>query len=204
MKDMTTVSVAEINGKALTWAVASITGRALRKPRRANAADAKHLNVPFTLYEVAYILRDKKLIAANVQPITVLAWNRGNPQAPRKDTDIIEFLDGNGHMGMGDVGLFFYTEDEAKLQAREAMKGGLEGFDPGTNWSQGGPLIDEHGIMFQSTGNGAYLMAYLRKQGTSGPTGIGETHLIAAMRCLLASVTGVSVEVPSELLDTTA
>lgn len=204
MENMTAVPVSEINGKALNWAIASITGRTLRKPRPANAADAKHLKVPFTLYEVTYTLSDKKLVAANAKPITVMAWNRHNPQAPRKDTDLIEFLDADGRMGMGDIGMFYYTEDEAKLQVQEAMNGGLAGFDPGNNWSQGGPLIDKHDIMFQGTGNGAHIMAYLRKQGTSGPTGIGGTHLIAAMRCLLASVTGASVEVPSELLDTTA
>ena len=70
-----------------------------------------------------------------------------------------------------------------------------------TDWAQGGPVIDREGIMFQAAGHAA-ILAYLRTTGTSGTTAIGSTHLVAAMRCRVASKLGDEVDVPAELLST--
>lgn len=75
----------------------------------------------------------------------------------------------------------------------------LTKYDPSVNWSQGGPIIDNIQAMFMAHIDGG-IISYLRKHGTSGPIGKGPTHLIAAMRCLVASRIGDEVDVPEELL----
>jgi hypothetical protein len=65
----------------------------------------------------------------------------------------------------------------------------LSPYSPSSDWSIGGPIIHSEGIMFVSQGPGR-IMAYLRSRGTSGIKGSGETHLVAAMRCYVASSPG--------------
>ena len=77
-----------------------------------------------------------------------------------------------------------------KLAGRNAFMNNLR-FS--TNWAQGGPIIEREGltITHQSTQWAAQtdddLFAY------------GETPLIAAMRCYVASKLGDEVDVPNEL-----
>ena len=73
-------------------------------------------------------------------------------------------------------------------------------YTPSTNWSQGGPIIEREAILFHPAANQRF-MAFFRKTGTSGIVGFGETHLIAAMRCLVASKLGDEIEIPEELQD---
>ena len=61
-----------------------------------------------------------------------------------------------------------------------------------TNWAQGGPIIEQEGIEFRASGTQASIV--------DGRTYYGPTHLIAAMRCYVASKLGDEVEVPVELL----
>jgi hypothetical protein len=78
-------------------------------------------------------------------------------------------------------------------------------FDPSTNWSQGGPIIEREGISVFCGGLGAtgYWNAYyadrdewhdvdLHKQ-------VAPTPLSAAMRCFVASRLGNEVDIPEEL-----
>ena len=58
-----------------------------------------------------------------------------------------------------------------------------------TDWAQGGPIIEREGI--------ALLPPGLAEM--PGVEGRGETLLIAAMRCYVASVLGDEVEVPEGL-----
>lgn len=69
-------------------------------------------------------------------------------------------------------------------------------FEPSTNWSDGGPIIDREGISWHC-GNKAswHAYAYGSAENFAGPT-----PLIAAMRCFVASKLGEEVEVPEELL----
>lgn len=70
-------------------------------------------------------------------------------------------------------------------------------YSPSTDWSQGGPLIDEYMIGF-----GVYSDAYFAVVGLNERSGAenGPTHLIAACRAIVASVLGETVSVPKELL----
>ncbi|OZA30481.1 MAG: hypothetical protein B7X93_03040 [Hydrogenophilales bacterium 17-61-9] len=63
-----------------------------------------------------------------------------------------------------------------------------------TAWTQGGPIIEREHMEFDYD---AWTQMYLAADGSS--TGQGKTHLIAAMRCFVASKLGDEVEVPDEL-----
>jgi hypothetical protein len=78
------------------------------------------------------------------------------------------------------------------------------GFKPSTDWNQGGPLIEEHQIWLTGpyrhrtewkAGSGLATDWDYRKSEFEGPT-----PLIAAMRCLVASKLGDTVQVPKGLL----
>lgn len=61
------------------------------------------------------------------------------------------------------------------------------------DWSHGGAIIKRERIEFRQARTG--MLASYR----GGPTWFGEDHLIAAMRCFVASKLGKEVEVPDEL-----
>lgn len=89
-------------------------------------------------------------------------------------------------------------------------------YSPSTNWNQGGPLIEEHDIntircndLYFPKGNehGDFYEPYWEATidgGTDAGTPLyktyGPTPLIAAMRCLVASKLGDTVQIPSELI----
>jgi len=60
-----------------------------------------------------------------------------------------------------------------------------------SSWKEGGPIIDQHNICI---GCGT---AYIGQ----GDEYFGETNLIAAMRCYVASKLGDEVEIPDELME---
>ena len=68
-----------------------------------------------------------------------------------------------------------------------------------TNWAQGGPIIERERLWLQpeigkeGAGNAWYCVAM------SAHDAYGETPLIAAMRCLVASKLGDEIEVPEGL-----
>ena len=66
-----------------------------------------------------------------------------------------------------------------------------------TDWAQGGPIIEREGIDVSTMRNSKRWIAQLD---TRVFTGYGETPLIAAMRCYVASKLGDEVEIPQELL----
>jgi hypothetical protein len=63
-----------------------------------------------------------------------------------------------------------------------------------TKWAQGGPIIDRERTEFDFNEDTQMFHAYDGLQSGTGPT-----HLIAAMRCYVASKLGDEVEVPDEL-----
>jgi len=68
-------------------------------------------------------------------------------------------------------------------------------FEPSTNWSQGGPIIERENIALYPHGDGTYeAEVFLNPK-----RGVGPTPLIAAMRCYVASKLGDEVEIPEEL-----
>ena len=76
----------------------------------------------------------------------------------------------------------------------------LEYYSPSTNWSQGGPIIEWAGIdMYlhetpKTSAQNDYWTALRGFLNTSG-----DTLLVAAMRCYVASKLGNEVEVPEDL-----
>ena len=67
-----------------------------------------------------------------------------------------------------------------------------------TDWAQGGPIIDRERITLRYWTNTPSVYAYVPAAGSS-VWYEGETALIAAMRCYVASKLGREVEVPEEL-----
>lgn len=76
-------------------------------------------------------------------------------------------------------------------------------YNPSTNWSQGGPIIEQEFIQLGGgiTNNEPRWFAFRAKDDKSGTyKGHGPTPLIAAMRCYVASKLGDEVEIPEELI----
>lgn len=72
----------------------------------------------------------------------------------------------------------------------------MQRYAPHEDWAQGGPLIQKHAIAFAgepggSQGNGQWL-AYF-SDGPDAWEGRGDTHLVAAMRAIVAIAYGDSV-----------
>jgi hypothetical protein len=68
-------------------------------------------------------------------------------------------------------------------------------FSPSTDWAQGGPIIEREGISWHC-GNKSSWHAYSYG---SADNFSGQTPLIAAMRCYVASKLGDEIELPEEL-----
>ena len=68
-------------------------------------------------------------------------------------------------------------------------------YNPSTDWSQGGLIIERENIALYPHGDGTYeAEVFLNPKRGAGPT-----PLIAAMRCFVTSKLGESVAVPEEL-----
>lgn len=67
------------------------------------------------------------------------------------------------------------------------------GFCPSSAWVDGGPLIEQWGVMFN------HCRGMVRAE-VLGGVGMGDTYLIAAMRAIVASEIGETVSIPGELL----
>ncbi len=78
-------------------------------------------------------------------------------------------------------------------------------FSPSTDWAQGGLIIDREGIGVRE-GNPIYFPKGNENGDLYEPLWIagkqhGQTPLIAAMRCYVASKLGDEVEIPDELVE---
>jgi hypothetical protein len=70
-------------------------------------------------------------------------------------------------------------------------------WEPSTDWSQGGPIIEREGIaLWPDDEEGGWFAS---ANGGQGEDYKGPTPLIAAMRCYVASKLGDEVEIPKEL-----
>jgi hypothetical protein len=74
---------------------------------------------------------------------------------------------------------------------------GVDGFSPSTDWAQGGPIIEREGINIIQSGSWFAEMDADHSGGVIHAE--GDTPLIAAMRCYVASKLGDEVEIPEEL-----
>lgn len=87
-------------------------------------------------------------------------------------------------------GVEFLFYDPPRGETRES---------PSTNWSQGGPIIEREMIWLGSDGVGGFD-ARIYEPDSEPWCEYGQTMLIAAMRCYVASKLGDEVEIPEELL----
>ena len=78
----------------------------------------------------------------------------------------------------------------------------VEGFKPSTDWVQGGAIIEREKIELEWGGNGGNENWWACINADEDHS--GETPLIAAMRCYVASKLGDDVTVPEELQGETA
>jgi hypothetical protein len=83
---------------------------------------------------------------------------------------------------------------DGRMSAGQKM---LTPYNPSTDWSQGGPIIEREKIELESAGHGGNMewLALIEADNEF----YGPTPLIAAMRCYVASKMGDEVEVPNEL-----
>jgi hypothetical protein len=68
-------------------------------------------------------------------------------------------------------------------------------YSPSTNWSHGGPIIERERICVDYMINGDWIAVSRKTEKMES----GDTPLIAAMRCFVASELGEQVEIPKEL-----
>ena len=91
-----------------------------------------------------------------------------------------------------------YWDDDRLCFANEPHG---EDFEPSTDWAQGGPIIErEIDAIYRTRISTGVVTWEAVAQGDSECMGYGETPLIAAMRCYVASKLGDEVDVPKELL----
>jgi hypothetical protein len=102
--------------------------------------------------------------------------------------------------GSDSVAARYYDEDDLPMCRDEVPH--ME-WKPSTNWAQGGAIIEREEISISrefSSGRiewAAWTPAPFRDDAEA--FGYGETPLIAAMRCYVASKFGDEVEIPDEL-----
>jgi hypothetical protein len=72
------------------------------------------------------------------------------------------------------------------------------GFNPSTNWAQGGPIIEREGISV-ATDDVEPWCGFIEDDETNTLLFSGPTPLIAAMRCYVASKLGDEIELPEEV-----
>ena len=74
-------------------------------------------------------------------------------------------------------------------------------YDPSTSWAQGGSIIERENISVGYQGHlGVPLDSLWYATNRADACGFGQTPLIAAMRCYVASKLGNQINVPEELL----
>jgi len=72
----------------------------------------------------------------------------------------------------------------------------LDQWMPSTDWEQGGPILEREEIVVFTSGVGEHRC---KARYPAGEFFFGETYLIAAMRCFVASRLGDEIEIPEEL-----
>jgi hypothetical protein len=72
-------------------------------------------------------------------------------------------------------------------------------YHPSTNWAQGGPIIEREKIRLDTAWN-CEDGTWAARMDTVGGWWEGDTPLIAAMRCYVASKLGDEIDLPEELI----
>jgi hypothetical protein len=195
------VKTSELTGAALDWAVAKCEGRQLTEPKRATNEEAEGKAVPFTMYGTRCTYKNGEVTAVDAEEIRVTRY--GVNIAAGATAPSISFVSGDRRPALGSIDLFFWTREEAEKECNLYRNGGLEGFEPSTDWAQGGPIIEREHIELTFDRDGPDILWHAKKYAFDGTllwSESGPTPLIAAMRCYVASKLGDEVEIPDELL----
>ena len=194
------IKVSEASGPALDWMVAKALGYVMRGPIRGTNEQARGLSVPFTMFEVNY-QQTPELVNERcwVSPVTVTRF--GVNHAWGATAESIDFTGSDGRKASGSVDLFYFDEAEAELEVSGAMNGYAEGFEPSTNWAQGGPLLNypEIGVVAQVCDSDQFC-AYV-VDGYAKKYYPADTLLKAICIAFVALNIGEEVEIPEELID---
>jgi hypothetical protein len=91
-----------------------------------------------------------------------------------------------------------YIDDSIK-QCLLMKPSGSGIFAPSTNWAQGGPIIEREGIQIQRH-TSAWIALPPDTEFSEEAYQEGDTPLVAAMRCYVASQLGDEIDIPEELL----
>ena len=188
------VKTSEASGRVLDYLAAVAEGRALRKPVRGTNAEAAHKQVPFTMFEVVETHHPDGKVSHRVEEITVTRFGI----LPGCSNPTVSFTQGR-RRASGTVRLFYFDRAEAELECYGNTHGWLDGFTPSTNRDQGYEILEREKIDLMHI---RCLDTTVRWEATadSGDTYLtGDTPLIAAMRCYVASKLGEEVDVPDEL-----
>jgi hypothetical protein len=93
----------------------------------------------------------------------------------------------------------------ARCEVGDAAEQAGDWWKPSTDWAQGGPIIEREKIGIQRCIRACEYHGWLALKDESfhdrsGPDEVwGDTPLIAAMRCYVASKLGEEVDIPKEL-----
>ena len=91
-----------------------------------------------------------------------------------------------------------FTTNKEVMILREGV---TDYFDPHRNWGWSGPIIERENISVGYQGHlGVPLDSLWYATNRRGACGFGQTPLVAALRCYVASKLGDEVEIPEELL----
>ena len=129
-----------------------------------------------------------------------------HPQCEGLKFELVEgFLCGTSDDGICIVfvGYGFNKEISARKQLGQKMQY-ADFYSPSSNWSQGGPIIEQEGIYLRCRDDGkewkAGGLSNNRHDKAPGNLYSALTPLIAAMRCYVASKLGDDVEIPDNLV----
>ena len=88
-----------------------------------------------------------------------------------------------------------YIGDSNSWLHKATLEEGEDGsFHPSTDWAQGGPIIEREIARLEDLGDKGWEACGF------GFVAMGDSPLIAAMRCYVASKLGNEVDIPEELL----
>lgn len=111
--------------------------------------------------------------------------------------------DGGCIVCQGSVPRWKFPGLEASVWAGDLELGDIERWSPSTDWSQGGPLIEEFNVstfrIDSETIGAEFEHRYMQYESQTADA-YGSTPLISAMRAIVAAKLGDTVDVPDELL----
>ena len=97
-------------------------------------------------------------------------------------------------------GIEFYDHNDPWLTVYGAADQPLHSYTPSTDWGKGGPLIEGHRVSLTLRHDGWWIACVYNINDEAEYMQLSDCPLEAAMRCLVASKLGDTVQVPKELL----